>query len=115
MNIFMTLQFANSLQMYFLMFLIKTGDVKAEGLKAKIRFEYHAPDIPYNTDSRKYSELKYRLRASELRMEFYLDLLHDLCRPRDSFMGVYFGSKCLVAVKISLDCMLSLLRYADVL
>jgi hypothetical protein len=95
----------------FLMFLVKTGDVEAEGLKAKIRFEYRAPDIPYYTDSGKYSELKYRLSANELRMEFYLDLLHDLCRPWDSFLG----SKYLIAAKVSCDSMLSLLRYATVL
>jgi hypothetical protein len=63
----------------FLLFLVKTWDVEAEGLRAKIRSEYRVHDIPYYTDSGKYSELKYRLRASELRMEFYLDLLHDLC------------------------------------
>ena len=99
----------------FLMFLVRTGDVKAEGLKSKIRSEYRTPDIPYYTDSKKYLELKYRLRAIELCMEFYLDLLHDLCRLGDIFLGVYPGSKYLVATKASLDSMLSLLRYADVL
>jgi hypothetical protein len=99
----------------FLMFLVKTGDVEAEGLKAKIRSKYRASDIPYYTDSGKYSELKYKLSASELRMEFYLDLLHDLCRPGDSFLGVYSGSKCLVAAKVSCDSMLSFLRYATIL
>jgi hypothetical protein len=99
----------------FLLFLVKTGDVEAEGLRAKIRSEYRTPDIPYYTDSGKYSKLKYRLRANELRMEFYLDLLHDLCRPGDSFLGVYSGSKCLVAAKVSCDSMLSLLRYGDIL
>jgi hypothetical protein len=34
-------------------------------------------------------------------MEFYLDLLYDLCRPGDNFLGVYTRSKCLVAAKIS--------------
>jgi hypothetical protein len=48
----------------------------------------------------KYQELKYRLSSSELRMEFYLDLLFDFCRPRDRFLGVYSGSKCLVAAKV---------------
>jgi hypothetical protein len=85
----------------FLMFLVKNGDVEAEGLKVKIRSKYRAPEIPYYTDSGKYSELKYRLSANELRMEFYLDLLHDLCCLGDSFLGVYSGSKCLVATKVS--------------
>jgi hypothetical protein len=96
------------------MFLVKNGDIEAEGPKHKICFEYRALDIPYYIDSGKYLELKYRLNASELRMEFYLDLLHDLCRPRDSFLGVYLGSKCLVAAEVSCVSMLSLLRYAVV-
>ena len=92
------------------MFLVKIGDVKAKFLKAKIWSEYWAPNIPYYTDSGKYSELKYRLCANELRMEIYLDLLHDLCRRGDRFMGVYSGSKYLIATKVSLDSMLLLLR-----
>ena len=95
----------------FLMFLVKTKDAEAEGLKAKIRFGYRTPDISYYTDNRKYLELKYKLSANELHMEFYLDLLHDLCRPRDSFLGVYSRSKCLVATKVSCDSMLLLLKY----
>jgi hypothetical protein len=34
-------------------------------------------------------------------MEFYLDLLYDLCRLGDNFLGVYTGSKCLVDAKVS--------------
>jgi hypothetical protein len=33
-------------------------------------------------------------------MEFYLDLLFDLCRPGDRFLGVFMGSKYLVATKV---------------
>jgi hypothetical protein len=97
------------------MFLIKNGGVEAEGLKAKIQSEYRAADISYYTNNRKFSELKYRLSASELRMEFYLDLLHNLCCPGDSFLGVYSGSKCLIVAKVSCDSMLLLLRYAVIL
>ena len=99
----------------FLMFLVRTRDVEVEGLKAKIQSEYCSPNIPYYTNSGKYSELTYKLRASELHMEFYLDLFHDLCPPGGNFLGVYSGPKCLVAAKVSLDSMLLLLRYIDVL
>jgi hypothetical protein len=99
----------------YLPFLVKMGDVKAEGLRAKIRSEYRALDIPYYTDSEKYLELKYRLRTNKLRMEFYLDLLHDLCLPGDNFLGMYSGSKCLVAAKVICNSLLSLLRYGDIL
>ena len=97
----------------FLLFLVKKGDVEAESMKAKIRSEYRTPEISYYTENGKYSELKYRLRASELRMEFYLDLLHDFCRPGDSFMGVYSGLKCLIAARVCLDTFVLLVRFVD--
>jgi hypothetical protein len=84
----------------FLLFLVKNGDTEAEGLRGKILSEYRAPDIPYYLETGKYQELKYRLSSSELRMEFYLDLLFDFCRPGDRFLGIYSGSKCLVAAKV---------------
>jgi hypothetical protein len=83
------------------MFLVKKGDREAEGLRGKILSEYRTPDISYYLEARKYQELKYRLSLSELRMEFYLDLLYDFCRPGDRFLGVYTGSKCLAAAKVS--------------
>jgi hypothetical protein len=84
----------------FLLFLVKNDDTEAQGLQGKILSEYRAPDIPYYLEAGKYQELKYRLSSSELRMEFYLDLLFDFCRPGDRFLGVYSGSKCLVATKV---------------
>ena len=84
----------------FLLFLVKNGDKEVDGLRGKILSEYRTPDILYYVEAGKYQELKYRLSSSELRMEFYLDLLFDFYRPRDRFLGVYLGSKCLVAAKI---------------
>jgi hypothetical protein len=79
---------------------VKKDDTEAEGLEGKIHSEYHALDIPYYLEAGKYQELKYRLTLSELRMEFYLDLLYDFCRPGDRFFGIYTGSKSLVAAKV---------------
>jgi hypothetical protein len=84
-----------------MMFLVKIGDLEVKSLKVKIWFEYRAPEILYYLETKKYLELKYRICSNELRIEFYLDFLHDLCRPGDSFLGVYTGSKCLVAAKVS--------------
>ena len=78
----------------------ENGDTKNDGLQVKILSEYRVPDIPYYLEAGKYQELKYRLSSSELRMEFYLDLLFDFCRPGDRFLGVYLGSNCLVAAKV---------------
>jgi hypothetical protein len=80
---------------------VKKDDREAEGLRGKILFEYRAPDIPYYLEAEKYQELKHRLSSSELRMEFYLDLLYDFCRPGDRFLGVYTRLKCLAATKVS--------------
>ena len=79
---------------------MKNGDIEADGLQGKILSEYCAPDILYYLEVRKYQELKYRLSLSELRMEFYLGLLFNLCRLGDRFLGMYSGSKCLIATKI---------------
>jgi hypothetical protein len=81
----------------FLMFLVKKDDKEAERLRSKIRVEYRAPNIPYYIEAGKYQEMKYRLCASELRMEFYLDLLFYFCRPGDKLLGIFKSSKCLVA------------------
>ena len=69
-------------------------------MRGKILSEYRAPNILYYLKVKKYQELKYRLSSSELRIEFYLDLLFDFCKFRDRFLGKYPGTKCLVAVKV---------------
>jgi hypothetical protein len=84
----------------FLMFLVRKGDTEAESLRAEICSNHRAPDILYYLEAGKYQKLKFRLRSSELRMEFYMDLLYDLCRPGNKFFGVYTRSKCLVAAKV---------------
>jgi hypothetical protein len=62
---------------------VKKGDTKVEGLEGKINSKYRVPDILYYLEARKYQELKYRLTSSELRIEFYLDLLYDFCKLGD--------------------------------
>ena len=84
----------------FLLFLVKNDDRETIGLRRKIFLEYRAPKIPYYLEIKKYQELKYRVNSSELCMEFYLDLLYDFCRPGDQFLGVYSGSKYLMATKV---------------
>jgi hypothetical protein len=67
----------------FFMFLVRKGDTKAERLRVKILSEYRAPDILYYLEAGKYNKLMFRLRSSELCMEFYMDLLYDLCTLGD--------------------------------
>lgn len=85
----------------FLIFFVMTGDTKAKSLRVGICSKYRASNILCNLETRKYQELKFRLRYSTLRIEFNMDLLYDLCRPGDKFLGIYTRSKCLVAAKVS--------------
>ena len=80
------------------MFLMKKSDKEIEHLRSNICGEYLTPNILYYVKAGKYQEMKYRLCASELCMEFYLDLLFDLCKPGERIFGVFTGSKCLVAM-----------------
>jgi hypothetical protein len=79
---------------------VKRDNVIAMEIKGRIHSEYVAANVPYYTENEKYLEMKYRLTASELHMEFYLDMFQDLYKQGDSFLGVYTGSKCLVAAKV---------------
>ena len=38
----------------FVLFLVKNGDIEADGLQGKILSEYHAPDIAYYLETGKY-------------------------------------------------------------
>jgi hypothetical protein len=78
----------------FLMFFVRKGDTEAERLRVKILSEYCIPDIPYYLEARNYNELKFRLRSSELCMEFYMDFLYDLCRPGDFLAYTLDQSVC---------------------
>ena len=82
------------------MFLVKKSDREAKCLRSKICGEYRASKIPYYVEAEKYKEMKYQLCVSELCMEFYLDLLFDLCKPGDRFLGVFMGSKYMVAMQV---------------
>ena len=84
----------------FHLILVKSDDREAVSLKERIYSGYCTPKIPYYLEPGKYQELKYRLDSSELCMEFYLDLLYEFYRPSDRFLGVYSGSKYLVAAKV---------------
>jgi hypothetical protein len=85
----------------YLLFLVKKGRTQFEATKKKIKKAYRAADVPYYSDSGKYLEVKYRLHNSELRMEFYFELLRTFCKPRDNFLGIYTGSKCMLAAQVN--------------
>ena len=60
----------------FMLFLFKHGDDLTSRLCANVRKEFNVPlDVPYYLDVGRYTEVKYRIYASEFKMEFYFLLL----------------------------------------
>ena len=67
----------------FLLFLFKRGDDRASRLRQNVRKEFTVLlDVPYNSDIGRYNEVKYRVYATELRLEFYFELLNLFCREK---------------------------------
>ena len=65
-----------------------------------VKKEYCASSIAYYNDPSKNHEAKWRLYSSELRMEFYLELLQNFASPGENFFGIYTGAKCMLAAKV---------------
>ena len=65
-----------------------------------VRKEYSAGSVQYYTDPSKNHEAKWRLSSSELRMEFYLEILQNFASPGENFFGIYTGAKCMLAAKV---------------
>ena len=85
-----------------LVFLLKINDERATRLRGNVRREFTVPsEIPYYSDFGRYIEVKYRVYASELRMEFYFELFTLFCQGGENFLGIHTGSKCMLAAKVS--------------
>ena len=66
-----------------------------------VRKEFSIPvDVPYYSDTGQYMEVKYRIYASELRMEFYFKLLQLFCRSRKNVVGIHCYGKFMLVVKV---------------
>jgi hypothetical protein len=87
----------------YLLFMVKKDSPQFEAKKKRIKKEYRAADVPYYSESRKYMEAKYRLHNSELRMEFYFELLQTFCYPGKNFLSILSGSKCMLAARVSIQ------------
>ena len=57
----------------------------------------------YYTEFRFHNDAKYRIHASELRMEFYIYLLQNFAECGTNVISVYAGSKFLLAAKVRTD------------
>ena len=54
---------------------------------------FEAPATPEFTNPGAYNELEYRIYNTELRMEFYLQLLDLFCKEGDALLTVFGGGK----------------------
>ena len=85
----------------YLLFLLRCGNDRVSRLRQNVKAEFAVPsDVPYYSDVGRYNEVKYRVEPSELRMEFYLEIMKLFCRAGENFVGIHCGSKCLLAAKV---------------
>ena len=85
----------------YLLFLLKRGNERASRLRKNVKAEFAVPsDVPYYSKVERYNEVKYRVEPSELRMEFYLEIMKLFCRAGENFVGIHCGSKCLLVAKV---------------
>lgn len=87
-------------EVYFL-FLIKKDHPQADELVEKVQRYYFPVETPFYMEKNKYLEACIAVHGSELRMEFYLDLLRDFCNPMDRVFGVLSGTKFMLANQVS--------------
>ena len=85
----------------FLLFLFKQGDDRASRLRQNVRKEFTVPlDVPYYSNVGWYNEVKYRVYAIKLRLEFYFELLNLFCSANENVIGIHCGSKFMLAAKV---------------
>ena len=65
----------------YLLLLLKRGDDRASHLRQNVKAEFAVPsNVPYYLEVGRYNKVKYQVEPSELRMEFYLEIMKLFCR-----------------------------------
>ncbi|KAG0596240.1 hypothetical protein M758_UG236000 [Ceratodon purpureus] len=80
-----------------LLFLIDDNLLENEVSTPEPLSEYRTPDHPLYKDNRKFNERRYAMYPSELRMEFYLQVLDTFCSTGVAVYQLYAGTKSLIA------------------
>ena len=84
-----------------LVFLFKKDNDFANASKAIMRSLYDIPaQCVYYLDASRNMEAKWWFEPTELRMEFYLDILRDFAKPEENVIGIYTGAKFMLAAKV---------------
>ena len=84
-----------------LLFLFKKENESAKAAKKCVKKKYDTPaNCVYYTEPARNTEAKWRVYPTELRMEFYLDILHACASPKENVLGIHTGAKFLLAAKV---------------
>ena len=85
----------------YLLFLFKLEDSRADSLRQNVRPLFNVPsDVLYYSEYGRYNEAKYRLYSSELRMEFYFELLRLFSLGGENVLGIHTGTKFMLASRV---------------
>ena len=86
-----------------LLFLFKWGNAYADEARRRMKGVYTIPQTcVYYTDPSKNNEGKWRLRPTELRMEFYVNILQDFAAASENILAVFTGRKFMLAGKVNI-------------
>ena len=86
-----------------LLFLFKRRNTYADEARGRMKGVYITPQTcVYYTDSSKNNEGKWRLQPTELRMEFYLNILQDFAAASKNILAVFTGRKFMLAAKVKI-------------
>ena len=84
-----------------LLFLFKRGNAYANEARRRMKGMYTTPQTcVYYMDPSKNNEGKWRLRPTELRMEFYLNILQDFAATSENILVVFTSRKFMLATKV---------------
>ena len=86
-----------------LLFLFKRRNAYVDEARRRMKDVYTTPQTcVYYTDPSKNNEGKWRLRPTELRMEFYLKILQDFAAAFENILAVFTGRKFMLAAKVKI-------------
>lgn len=84
-----------------LLFLFKKGIDFAQAAKKCVKKKYDTPaECVYYTEPARNTEAKWRVYPTELRMEFYIEILQACAAPKENVLGIHTGAKFLLAAKV---------------
>ena len=86
-----------------LLYLFKRGNAYADEAQRRMKGIYTTSQTcVYYTGPSKNNEGKWRLRPTELRMEFYLNILQDFAAASENILAVFTGRKIMLAAKVKI-------------